>query len=312
MNEEKISYSQMRRDFYEKYRKKILPFVQKFEKERKKNLYFAIFFRTFCIILSLILCALGCYLNFTATIDCSSFFVTIISILFILAWLSWYAIKKNFENRIKQNIMPIVSSCFPKLRWSKGFFNGANLFLASYIISKFKNEVYDDYFEGVFNDVTFEIIEAKYVMKSSTDFDGVIIKLDMNKSFQAHTIVVTDTLFNDKFTYQGLSRTTLEDIEFEKKFNVYTNDEVEARYLLTPSFMERLKAMKIAFKACSVSCVFYNNYLIIALPTNNDIFSLCSLTKPLDDAKQYFQMFEEILSIIKLIDHFKLDQKIGL
>ena len=40
--------------------------------------------------------------------------------------------------------------------------------------------------------------------------------------------------------------------------------------------------------------------------------SICSLFKKIDDPKQFFTMFEEILSIIKLIDHFKLNQKIGL
>ena len=76
--------------------------------------------------------------------------------------------------------------------------------------------------------------------------------------------------------------------------------------------MERLKNVKTAFKASSVSCAFFGDLLIIALPTNKDIFSICSLIKKVDDSKQYFQMYEEILSIVKLIDHFKLNQKIGL
>ena len=70
--------------------------------------------------------------------------------------------------------------------------------------------------------------------------------------------------------------------------------------------------MKTAFKANSVSCAFYGDLLLVALSTNKDLFSICSLVKPVDDEQQYFQMYEEIVSIIKLIDHFKLDQKIGL
>lgn len=99
---------------------------------------------------------------------------------------------------------------------------------------------------------------------------------------------------------------------FEKKFDVFTDDEVEARYLITPSFMERLNNMKTAFEAYAISCAFYDKYLLVGLSTRKDLFSIGDLKKPVNDGKQFFTMFEEILSIIKLIDHFKLDQKIGL
>ena len=99
---------------------------------------------------------------------------------------------------------------------------------------------------------------------------------------------------------------------FEKNFDVFTNDEVDARYLITPTFMERIKNLELAFKADKIKCAFYNKWLIIALSTKKDLFSICSLTKPICDNNQYFQMYEEIESIIKLIDYFKLDQKIGL
>ena len=99
---------------------------------------------------------------------------------------------------------------------------------------------------------------------------------------------------------------------FKKKFDVFTDDEVEARYLITPSFMERLNNMKTAFSADRVSCAFYDKYLLVGLHTSKDLFSIGSLKEPVNDGKQFFTMFEEILSIIKLIDHFKLNQKIGL
>ena len=61
-----------------------------------------------------------------------------------------------------------------------------------------------------------------------------------------------------------------------------------------------------------ISAAFYQNTLYIALHTNKDLFSVGSLVKPVCDEKQFFTMFEEILSIIKLIDYFKLNEKTGL
>ena len=133
----------------------------------------------------------------------------------------------------------------------------------------------------------------------------------MNKNFTGHTVIKPNSLMHITPS-KALRHTELEDIQFEKKFDVFTVDEVEARYLITPSFMERLNEMKVAFTTDKVSCAFYEKYLFVALSTSKDLFSICSLFKKIDDPKQFFTMFEEILSIIKLIDHFKLNQKIGL
>ena len=105
--------------------------------------------------------------------------------------------------------------------------------------------------------------------------------------------------------FSRLKHTTLEDVVFEKKFDVFTDDEVEARYLLTTTFMERLTNIKTAFNAKNISCAFYQDKL-------RDLFSVASLFKPVNDEKQFFTMFEEINSLLYLIEHFKLDRKIGL
>ena len=133
----------------------------------------------------------------------------------------------------------------------------------------------------------------------------------MNKKFNSHTVVKPN--ISGRFSANDeLKHTVLEDVEFEKKFDVLTNDEVEARYLLTTSFMEKLKNVQMSFKAFSIECAFYQGKMIIALNSLPNMFRVGSIWRPLTDERQYFQVFEEILSIIKLIDHFKIDQKIGL
>ena len=76
--------------------------------------------------------------------------------------------------------------------------------------------------------------------------------------------------------------------------------------------MEKLNNVKMSFHSDKISFSFYENLLLVGIHTKKDLFSLGSLVRPVNDEKQFFQMFEEILSIIQLIDHFKLDQKIGL
>lgn len=308
MQEKGTSYSQLRRNFLEKYKKIIVPLVQKYESGRKLRLVFAIILSGIFFILGSLLVIL-CILEK----DCSEGSAKTIFILYFLSWLSWHLIKKFFESSIKNKIMPYVCSCFGNMRWTDLVYLGDDkLFYQAGVIPKFTSNNYDDIFMGSYKDVNFEILEAEYEIGSGksrrTVFKGVIIKLDMNKPFKSHTVIKPDTLMNIS-PLPNLHHTQLEDIQFNKKFDVYTNDEIGARVLITPAFMDRLKNMKVAFGSNGVSCAFYEQHLIIALKTNKDLFSICSLIKPIDDRQQYKQMYEEILSIIKLIDYFKLDKK---
>lgn len=306
------SYSEIRKEFYEKYQKTIVPAVKKFDKERKTKLIMAII----CSSILSIIGALYFLSPFLTANSHSQKNASKVCAIFIgLGYGVWHWIKKSFEGKIKEQIMPIVCSCFNNLKWENDFFGDGYLFKTSEVVSNFTEASYDDIFYGSHNDVNIEIVESKFKVDCGKDnrtvFKGVVIKLDMNKKFGSHTVITPNKLLHNP-PLPNLRHTTLEDVEFEKKFDVFTNDEVDARYLITPSFMQRLKAMKTAFQADSVQCAFYNKSLLVALSTDKDLFSICSLVKPIDDAKQYFQMYEEIISIIKLIDHFKLEQKIGL
>lgn len=313
MAEQAKTYPQMRREFYEKYQKKIVPRVKMFDNNRKIQLFWA-------VVSSSLLSILGCLCIFSIFYyhlsgDSLEGALKSVAFFFSAAWLAWFTIKKSFEKNIKSKIMPTVCSCFDDLTWNEGEYYGDNIFIDSCAVPEFTSSTYDDIFNGSYKNVSMDIVEAEYTRGSgknkTTVFNGVIIKLAMNKTFKGHTVITPDRLFRLAPAW-NLIHTTLEDPVFEKKFDVYTDDEVEARYLITPSFMERINNIKMAFKADSIRSVFYQGYLILALSTNKDLFSICSLIKPIDDGQQYFQMYEEIISIIKLIDHFKLDQKTGL
>lgn len=315
MTEQAKSYSQMRREFYENYQRKIVPMVKQFDNQRKFKLVIAGIGSAFFSILGL-LCL---FLLFAGNIARNSveenYLELALGLMFLLAFGVWYSIEKQFENTIKEKIMPIVCGCYGNMCWSNGSYNGEKMFSASCVVPDFTSSYYDDIFAGSHKGVEFEIVEALYKKefgkKGSVVFNGVIIKLAMNKNFTSHTVVKPDSLLHVSPS-KNLKHTVLEDVVFEKKFDVFTNDEIEARYLITPSFMKRLNNIKTAFEAIDVSCAFYDKYLLVGLRCNQDLFSVGSLLEPVDDSKQYFQMYEEIVSIIKLIDHFKLDRKIGL
>ncbi len=317
------SYYQMRCDFYEKFKTKIRPKILPFEKERLKQKKIADLLFSIFVFLGVLIILYGISSFIFGIVEfCPEMLAGILFSVpfFIFAMVSKIIISKNFERKIKTKVMPLVCSSFGKLYWASGRYQGdISLLNNSCIVPYYENSSYDDFFTGEHRGVNFEIIEADYTReegsgddkKTVTVFDGVILKLKMNKNFKGHTVIRPDSLLHSK-PAKHLERTILEDVNFEKKFDVYTNDEIEARYLITPSFMERLTNLKTAFFANKVYCAFYMGHLFIGLYTTKDLFSLCSLDKPVDDFRQYNTLFEELLSIVQLIDHFKLDEKTGL
>ena len=102
-----------------------------------------------------------------------------------------------------------------------------------------------------------------------------------------------------------------EDVSFDKRFCVYSKDQVESRYLVTPSFMERMKNLETAFGTKKVKCSFYEDRLMFAMSSDKDLFELGSLYS-YSLMKHVNDFYNQINSIYDIIDHFKLYEKTGL
>ena len=109
-----------------------------------------------------------------------------------------------------------------------------------------------------------------------------------------------------------LNELKLEDPEFSKKYRVYSADQVEGRYLVTPAFMERFKNLQTAFGSKNAKCSFYKDSLIFAISTKKNLFEIGNLFHSLENPKQMTEFFNELSSILALIDYFKLNEKTGL
>ena len=111
---------------------------------------------------------------------------------------------------------------------------------------------------------------------------------------------------------EKLNKIVLEDPVFNRKYTAYSSDEVEGRYLLTTGFMERFNNIRTAFGVNNIKCSFYAKDFMIAIRTRKDLFELGSLFTSLKNPKYIRKFIDEYISIISLIDYFKLDEKTGL
>ena len=103
-----------------------------------------------------------------------------------------------------------------------------------------------------------------------------------------------------------------EDISIHKEFKIYSQDQIEGRYLLTPIFIERFKNLQTAFGSKNVRCAFVDDKIIFAIENKKDLFEIGNLFTSLKNSKSIHEFFEQIVSIYELIEYFKLTQRTGL
>jgi len=127
--------------------------------------------------------------------------------------------------------------------------------------------------------------------------------------FLKFSISIIKDIITQRKIYKGVY---FEDVIFDKRYKVYSKDQVEARYLITPSFMERFKNLKTAFGRGKTKCSFVGKEIVFAIQSKKDLFELCSLYTKLGKDKQIENFYNELKSIYDIIDYFKLNEHIGL
>ena len=100
----------------------------------------------------------------------------------------------------------------------------------------------------------------------------------------------------------------LEDPRFENEFVVYADDQVEARYILTPAFMERLLEFKRKTgKQCWFSFVGSNIY--IAVDTDRDMFDV-GLARSLLDPAVIQEQLRDLQFVCGVVQDLDLNTRI--
>jgi hypothetical protein len=132
----------------------------------------------------------------------------------------------------------------------------------------------------------------------------------MNKKFKSKTIICKDKGLFNAMQGKSMPKVALEDKAFEKIFEVYSSDQVEARYLLTPTFMERLKRLNLSHDGV-VRAAFVGQKIFIALPYDKNLFEV-NLFKDAYDISQYRAILRDLRDALAVVDTLKLDQNIGL
>ncbi len=186
------------------------------------------------------------------------------------------------------------------------------------LVSSYNRESHEDEGSGALEGVDFYLQESKLVKitgsgknkKRRTIFKGLLCHFDFHKNFNGTTIGKKDytalvNFFSDAF--QRGERVKLEDPEFESKFQVFSTDQVEARYLLTPGFMNRMLEMTRLTHIRNIQFAFDDGKLYMALESSRKFFE--GGGHKLDSPDYVKNIIDDIALVFSAVETLNLTQE---
>ncbi len=219
-----------------------------------------------------------------------------------------------FERVIAATRYSLIGGFCRFKRWSSrgnGSFNGdAKRLLELELVPAYQSASFGDLVVGESHGVSFSFCRAELsksdIIKNdpypwNSTFTGQCIAIGFNRQFKGRTAVFPDKGLLNRRKRGSMKRVRLVDPIFEKKYEVYGTDQVEARYLLSPDFMQRLVDLEHSFKGKSLRFGFIDNQLLIAIETRMQL-GVGSMFRPLDDPKRMQRILDVMGAIYGVID----------
>jgi predicted ribosomally synthesized peptide with SipW-like signal peptide len=193
-----------------------------------------------------------------------------------------------------------------------------NTFKSLGLVPGWDRAKFEDRLTGARNQAPFEFFEAHLEERRTTTdskgrtrttwvtvFRGQCLVVKFIKEFKGVTKVYRDMGMLNFFAKLGQlgkgEKVKLEDPVFEKAFEVFSTDQIEARFILTPDFMERLLGLERTFKGKQVRCAFAGGEMFLACEGKN-LLEAGSMYRRMDDLGRVREMLQDFAAVFLLID----------
>lgn len=167
----------------------------------------------------------------------------------------------------------------------------------------------DDYFEGKINNQ--KIIMADLLVQEETKeededgnettetttiFNGLFGKINLNKSINSN-LNITRGYGLSLFSKQKLE---MDSHEFEKKFNVYTDNNIIAMQLLTSDIQEDILELYNKYKI-DFDIIIMNDKMYVLFHTGNMFEAFSTKNSPNQVLEEYFEIMKFIYKLVKKV-----------
>jgi hypothetical protein len=195
---------------------------------------------------------------------------------------------KPYRKRFKEEVMrKAFARFFPSLAYEPEQYIDRSTYDEANFFSGITEYSGNDYCKGQLGEVKFSFSELTCIYESGsgknrrreTVFQGFFFVGDFDRDFFFRTTIQPDMAENLLgFVGRGLQRiisgnrlVDLENPEFEKVFVVTSDDQVEARFILTPTMMEKIVDFKKRL-GHPIHLCFVNGKMFLAIETSRDYF----------------------------------------
>ncbi|MDA3043469.1 DUF3137 domain-containing protein [Campylobacter sp. JMF_09 ED2] len=138
------------------------------------------------------------------------------------------------------------------------------------------------------------------------DIYGVFFHASFNKKANSNLFVISNDATNDNA--KQFKKITMDNIEFNAKFSVYSNDLQNAMYILSPAFMKRLLDLKRRLNF-PISVSFAGDKIYIFLDTGKDNFEP-DIDKSVLHANPAFTIKRELSHFLSIVKTLNLNTRI--
>lgn len=97
-------------------------------------------------------------------------------------------------------------------------------------------------------------------------------------------------------------KVSLESLDFARGKKIMTDDQIEARYILTPVFMEKTEDIRRLFHGSAVDFSWFDNKMLIAVHTRKNLFETASLLTPALSYHKVREVVSQLYSVFSVID----------
>jgi hypothetical protein len=242
--------------------------------------------------------------------------------------------KKYFEN-FKENLLKkLFELSAPEFQYSPNSCVADTLFIESGFVNEYSEYSGEDLFQGIINEIPVEFSEITVSLKSYTDkrkfrkgktvFKGVFYTFSWNKTFSGVTQILPDKmekLFGGLGTLvQKMNSSALlgdgrdpivkfDNKDFEKEFVVYSDNEIEARSIISEPLMIFLLDLKKNTNA-KVYISFVGNKVFLGINNNKDILKVGNINESVTGngfLQKYFNEIEAcIVNARKIVNILKI------
>ena len=219
--------------------------------------------------------------------------------------------RRNFRSNFKSRIVASIAKSFGLSYDENGGLTADEFFeiYDCYINEQSSEDMMSGEVQGVrvrFSDFyAAEKVRTKNGTRTYIKFQGVLFVADFHKRLNCEVRVCHK---NSRNLRKYGQRANMDDVKFEEFFDVYTTDQVGARYALTPLLMQRLTEVYLRLGS-QINAVLREDKIYVAIETWRDNFEPridCSLKQ---DATIELYV-DEIGALVGIVSELNLNRKI--